>query len=114
MNRLVVVAPLKPGSEGRARELLDEGPPIDLENSRFDAHEVFVTAQEVIFSNADGIVDRGSAVSAFDKVGSRVKEIIELGTDDLKFAHADVYISRHSHRMLFAPVADWLVEVAGE
>lgn len=49
MSRLVVVAPLKPGSEARARELLDEGPPIDLESSRFDAHEVFVTPQEVIF-----------------------------------------------------------------
>jgi hypothetical protein len=49
MSRLVVVAPLKAGGEVRARELLDEGPPIDLEGSRFDAHEVFVTPQEVVF-----------------------------------------------------------------
>jgi hypothetical protein len=49
MSRLVVVAPLKPGGEARARELLDEGPPIDLESSRFDAHEVFVTPHEVVF-----------------------------------------------------------------
>ena len=49
MSRLVVVAPLKPGAEARARELLDEGPPFDLEGSAFDAHEVFVTPQEVVF-----------------------------------------------------------------
>jgi hypothetical protein len=49
MSRLVVVAPLKPGAEARARELLDEGPPFDLERSAFDAHEVFVTPQEVVF-----------------------------------------------------------------
>jgi hypothetical protein len=49
MSRLVVVAPLRPGAEARARELLDEGPPFDLEGSAFDAHEVFVTPQEVVF-----------------------------------------------------------------
>jgi len=49
MTRLVVVAPLKPGAEARARELLDEGPPFDLEGSKFDSHEVFVTPQEVVF-----------------------------------------------------------------
>ena len=49
MSRLVVVAPLKPGTEARARELLDEGPPFDLEGSAFNAHEVFVTPQEVVF-----------------------------------------------------------------
>ena len=49
MSRLVVVAPLKPGGADRARELLDEGPPFDLEASRFDAHEVFVTPNEAVF-----------------------------------------------------------------
>lgn len=49
MSRLVVVAPLKPGAEARARELLDEGPPFDLEGSKFDSHEVFVTPHEVVF-----------------------------------------------------------------
>ena len=49
MSRLVVVAPLKPGAEARARDLLDEGPPFDLEGSKFDSHEVFVTPQEVVF-----------------------------------------------------------------
>ena len=66
MSRLVVVAPLKPGGEARARELLDEGPPIDLESSRFDAHEVFITPKEVVF--------------VFDGGGS--SEALHLSADD--------------------------------
>ena len=49
MSTLVVVAPLKPGSLDRARELLDAGPPYALEDTRFDAHEVFLTQNEVVF-----------------------------------------------------------------
>ena len=49
MSRLVVVAPLRPGGDARARELLDEGPPFDHADSPFDWHEVFVTPQEVVF-----------------------------------------------------------------
>lgn len=49
MSRLVVIAPLKKGALARARELLEEGPPFELELTRFDAHEVFVTEQEVVF-----------------------------------------------------------------
>ena len=49
MSRLVVVAPLSPGGAERARELLDAGPPFDLEGSPFEAHDVFVTPNEVVF-----------------------------------------------------------------
>jgi hypothetical protein len=49
MSVLVVVAPLKPGSMDLARKLLDKGPPFALEDSRFDAHEVFLTPNEVVF-----------------------------------------------------------------
>ena len=67
MTRLVVVAPLKPGSEARARELLGEGPPIDLESSHFDAHEVFVTPQEVVFVFEGSAAEGGTlALSAGD------------------------------------------------
>jgi hypothetical protein len=66
MSQLVVVAPLKPGGEARARELLAEGPPFDLEGSRFDAHEVFITPNEVVF--------------VFDGGGS--SEALNLAADD--------------------------------
>ena len=49
MSRLVVVVPLKDGVLEDARKLLDEGPPIQLDNTRFDRHEVFLTRQEVVF-----------------------------------------------------------------
>jgi len=49
VTTLVVVAPLKDGALERARELLAEGPPFDLQASRFEQHEVFLTSSEVVF-----------------------------------------------------------------
>jgi hypothetical protein len=49
MSRLVVVVPLREGAHERARELLREGPPFDLAETRFDAHAVFVTHHEALF-----------------------------------------------------------------
>jgi pimeloyl-ACP methyl ester carboxylesterase len=60
------------------------------------------------FGNADGIVPRSTAMSAFTAVGSRHREVLELGNDHIKMAHADPYVSRYSHEQLFQPMADWL------
>ena len=49
MSRLVVVAPLRPGSRRQVEELLAEGPPFDLEATRFDSHLVFLTDEEAVF-----------------------------------------------------------------
>lgn len=49
MTSLVVVAPLKTGERARAEKLLEQGPPFELERTRFDRHEVFVTDKEVVF-----------------------------------------------------------------
>lgn len=49
MTRLVVVAPLKEGERTRAEKLLEQGPPFELERTRFDRHEVFVSEREVVF-----------------------------------------------------------------
>jgi hypothetical protein len=49
VSRLVVIVPLKPGARERADELLREGPPFDLEKTRFDRHHVFLTEREVVF-----------------------------------------------------------------
>ena len=49
MTRLVVVVPLKDGARARARELLDAGPPFDLEGTALDRHDVFLTEREVVF-----------------------------------------------------------------
>jgi hypothetical protein len=49
MGRLVVIASLREGKRARARELLEQGPPFELEGTVFDRHEVHLTDREVVF-----------------------------------------------------------------
>ncbi len=49
MERLALVARLKPGTQVRAEELLAKGPPFDLQESGFVRHSVFLSATEVVF-----------------------------------------------------------------
>ncbi len=49
MERLVLVARLKPEAQARAEELIAKGPPFDLQGSGFLRHSVFVSATEVVF-----------------------------------------------------------------
>lgn len=49
MSRLVIVVPLKEGSRRRAAELLEQGPPFEIELTHLVRHEVFLTDNEVIF-----------------------------------------------------------------
>ena len=49
MERLALVARLKPGSEPRARELIAKGPPFDLREGGFLRHSVFLSSREVVF-----------------------------------------------------------------
>ncbi len=61
-----------------------------------------------ILANADGIVPPMTALSAHEVIGSKVKDTVVVGTDELRFAHADLFISDHSHEMVFKPIAQWL------
>jgi hypothetical protein len=49
MSRLVIVVPLREDAYEEARRLLDAGPPFQLEQTRFDRHEVHLTQREVVF-----------------------------------------------------------------
>jgi hypothetical protein len=49
MSRLIVVVPLKEGARSKAQELLEEGPPFNIERSDLSRHEVFLSDREVIF-----------------------------------------------------------------
>jgi hypothetical protein len=49
VSRLVLVVPLKEGKHARARKILAEGPPFDLEEMGFERHQVFLTEREVVF-----------------------------------------------------------------
>lgn len=49
MSHLVVVVPLREGAHERARELLRQGPPFDLEKTQVERHHVFLTEHEAVF-----------------------------------------------------------------
>lgn len=49
MSLLAVVVPLREGARAKARELLEQGPPFDLDKTRFERHHVFLTDSEVVF-----------------------------------------------------------------
>jgi hypothetical protein len=49
LERLALVARLKPGAHARSEELIAKGPPFDLQKSGFVRHSVFLSATEVVF-----------------------------------------------------------------
>jgi pimeloyl-ACP methyl ester carboxylesterase len=61
-----------------------------------------------LMGNEDGIVPADTALSAFEVMGSQKKEILVVGDDHVKFAHADMFISDYAQEMVFAPMATWL------
>ncbi|EKD42081.1 MAG: alpha/beta hydrolase fold protein [uncultured bacterium] len=61
-----------------------------------------------IVANSDGVVPAMTALSAHEVIGSKIKETLVVGTDNLRFAHADLFVSNHCHEMVFKPVAEWL------
>jgi len=48
-QRTAIVLPLKEGAKSEAQSLLAAGPPFDLEHTRIERHEVFLTEREVVF-----------------------------------------------------------------
>lgn len=61
MQRLMIVARLRPDASEKAETLIAHGPPFDPKNLGFDRHSVFLTATEVVFlfegANADRLVN---------------------------------------------------------
>jgi hypothetical protein len=49
VERLALIAPLKPDAETAAAELIAAEPPFDLERSGFDRHTIYLSADEVVF-----------------------------------------------------------------
>lgn len=72
MERLAVIAKLKPGALEQARELIAAGPPFDPGELGFESHGVYAVGDEVVFlfegPSADDLVrelvnDRARAAS---------------------------------------------------
>jgi pimeloyl-ACP methyl ester carboxylesterase len=61
----------------------------------------------------DGIVPRQTAAFPYLAAGSPDKRLIEVGTDQIAMAHADLFISSEAHARVFEPLAAWLAERSG-
>jgi hypothetical protein len=49
VDRLVIVAPLRPGASADAERLIENGPPFDAQELGFDSHGVYLSTDEVVF-----------------------------------------------------------------
>ncbi|MBL9026548.1 MAG: alpha/beta fold hydrolase [Myxococcales bacterium] len=63
-----------------------------------------------VVAKADGIVPPETAAFPYHAIGSTDRTLLEVGSETLKLAHADMFISNHAHERVFAPVRDWLLE----
>jgi len=61
-----------------------------------------------LIGNSDGIVPSDTALSAYEVMGSEMKDILVVGDDHVKFAHADMFVSDYAQEMVFLPIAQWL------
>ena len=57
MERIAVVAKLKPNAEKRATELIEGGPPFDPDKLGFDRHSVYLSGNQVVFVFEGGRLD---------------------------------------------------------
>ena len=49
MSRIAVVVPLRPGSRENARQLIQAGPPFEIDDTPLVEHCVYLTDHEVVF-----------------------------------------------------------------
>jgi hypothetical protein len=49
MERVAIIARLKAGSERRAAELVEAGPPFDLSDTGIVRHSIYISASEAVF-----------------------------------------------------------------
>jgi len=49
MSRIAVVVPLRPGAHETARQLIEDGPPFNLDDTPLVEHCIFLTDQEAVF-----------------------------------------------------------------
>jgi hypothetical protein len=67
-----------------------------------------------VIASGDGIVPRATAIYPYQQVRSTDKAVLEVGSDELRIAHADMFISSESQRRVFGPIARWLRERPAE
>jgi len=64
----------------------------------------------IVLANADGIVPDATALSAYEMMGSSIKDTLRVGTAAVPVAHADLFVSEISQEWVFEPLSQWLLE----
>jgi alpha-beta hydrolase superfamily lysophospholipase len=62
-----------------------------------------------VVANHDGIVMPATARHTFETIGSTHKELLLVGDDELRVAHADLFLCTGAQERVFTPVADFLL-----
>jgi hypothetical protein len=78
---LVVTARLEPGSAPKVLEILDDGPPFDLEGSGLERHAVFVGDDQLVFlfegeraeREAARLLDESSVLDSAGRLGQYIE-----------------------------------------
>lgn len=86
----------------KQRDLIIDGTNISEAFAGFDRPLLTVVA------NADGIVPAATALYPVEVAKGPRAEVLYVGTEEIRFAHADLYISRHAHEHFFVPTIEWL------
>jgi len=61
-----------------------------------------------VLASADGVVPARTAEFAYQRIGSPEKSLVKAGSDDVRMAHADLFVSRESKARVFEPISAWL------
>jgi alpha-beta hydrolase superfamily lysophospholipase len=62
-----------------------------------------------VVANHDGIVLPETSKHTYDVIGSKHKELLLVGEDEMPIAHADLFLCTGAQERIFAPIADFLV-----
>lgn len=63
-----------------------------------------------VVANGDGIVPIDTARWPHDVIGSRDRKLLFVGDEEVRLAHADLFVSNEAHRRVFEPLSRWLEE----
>lgn len=61
-----------------------------------------------VLAKGDGIVPPETAAFPYHQIGSSAKRLLEVGSQTIAMAHADLFVSSEAHQRVFAPIRDWL------
>jgi len=64
-----------------------------------------------LIANSDGIVPPETVRFPLSIASSKIKDELVIGNEKIRFAHADLYISRYAQKMFFEPFSNWLFKI---